>query len=97
MHFVGAEQEAQQLRAKHKIIAREVEDLTEKLNEELDSIFELCTTNRKQNDVLFPYSEVFTSQLIDGLNYQKQLLEWNTLANDSGLQSGFWLTINSSS
>lgn len=97
MHFVGAEQEAQQLRAKNKIIAREVEDLTEKLNEELDSIFELCTTNRKQNDVLFPYSEVFTSQLIDGLNYQKQLLEWNTLANDSGLQSGFWLTINSSS
>jgi len=97
MLFVGAEQEAQLLRAKHKVTAREVEDLTEKLNEQLDLMLELCTTNKKQDDVLSPYSELFISELIDGLNYQRQLLEWNRLANDSELQSGFWLKINSSS
>jgi len=90
MLFANAEEEAQKLRRKHKIIASEVEDLTEKLNEELDSIFELCTNNKKHNDALFPYSEVYTSKLIDEVNYHQQLLEWNELAN----QSGVWLTIN---
>mmetsp|Transcript_2855 Transcript_2855/g.6068 ORF Transcript_2855/g.6068 Transcript_2855/m.6068 type:complete len:411 (-) Transcript_2855:36-1268(-) len=90
MLFANAEEEAQKLKRKHKIVASEVEDLTEKLNEELDSIFELCTTNKNHNDALFPYSEVYASKLIDEVKYQQQLLEWNALAN----RSGVWLTIN---
>lgn len=93
MLFIGADQEVQQLRTKHKLIAHEEENM----NDALDSILRLCTDNNKQDDVLFPYSEVFTSKLIDGLNYYQQMVEWNSLANECGLlqsKSGTWLTIN---
>ena len=93
MHSIGAEEEAQQLRTKHNIIAREEGGMAEKL----DSILDFCTNNiNEAQDVLLPYSKVVTSELIDGGKYSQKLLEWNTLTSGvKDLQSGVWLTINS--
>ena len=92
-HSIGAEEEAQQIRTKHNIIACEDGGLAEKL----DTILEFCTNNiNEMQDALLPYSKVVTSELIDGGKYSQKLLEWNTLASGvKDLQSGVWLTINS--
>ncbi len=87
MHSIGAEEEAKQLRTKHNIMSEDGG-----IAEKLDSILELV----QMQDVLLPYSNAVTSDIIDGEKYSQELLEWNSLASSvKDLQSGVWLTINS--
>ncbi len=96
MLSIGAEEEALKLRTKHKIIIREDRDLAEKLNEEFDSLLEFCTNNKKKQDqALFPYTDIVTSEFLDKGSYREELLEWNSLATGlKTLKAGIWLNFS---
>ena len=91
MQFIDAEDEVQQLRTKHNIMSEDGG-----MQVKLDSILEFCTNANEIQDVLLPYSNVVTSDIIDGEKYSQELIEWNRLASGmTDLQSGVWLSINS--